>query len=106
MCHLEFVFEFADIWRCGRCLSAIGTYFSFFRRPKSVITRSQYIKEATELGKKARELKKAADALRQEEKSGSKGRKWRKNVKAVEKVVAEALKSFSEMEFAALTPLK
>ena len=38
------------------------------------------------MGKKARELKKAADSLHQEERSGSKGRKWRKNVKAVEKV--------------------
>ncbi|XP_030449803.1 LIMR family protein At5g01460 [Syzygium oleosum] len=63
----------------------LGLIFSFIRRPKAVITRSQYIKEATELGKKARELKKAADALHQEERSGSKGRKWRKNVKAVEK---------------------
>uniref|UniRef100_A0A7N0VHF4 LMBR1-like membrane protein n=1 Tax=Kalanchoe fedtschenkoi TaxID=63787 RepID=A0A7N0VHF4_KALFE len=63
----------------------LGLIFSFVRRPKAVITRSQYIKEATELGKKAKELKKAADALRQEEKSGTKGRKWRKNVKAVEK---------------------
>lgn len=44
------------------------------------------VQEATELGKKARELKKAADALHQEERSGSKGRKWRKNMKAVEKV--------------------
>lgn len=44
------------------------------------------LQEATELGKKARELKKAADGLHQEERSGSKGRKWRKNVKAVEKV--------------------
>lgn len=43
--------------------------------------------EATELGKKAKELKKAADALHQEERSGTKGRKWRKNVKAVEKVL-------------------
>lgn len=42
--------------------------------------------EATELGKKARELKKAADALRHEERNGAKGRKWRKNVKSVEKV--------------------
>ncbi|VAI69324.1 unnamed protein product [Triticum turgidum subsp. durum] len=41
--------------------------------------------EATELGKKAKELKKAAEALHQEERSGNKGRKWRKNVKAVEK---------------------
>ncbi|KAF4358757.1 hypothetical protein CsatB_000454 [Cannabis sativa] len=63
----------------------LGLIFSFIRRPKAVITRSQYIKEATELAKKAKELKKAADALHQEERSGSKGRKWRKNVKAVEK---------------------
>ncbi|CAL5439892.1 unnamed protein product [Camellia sinensis] len=112
MCHLKFVFEFADSFgdfevisrfqssviqsqiRPARRVSTIiyqgvgiaclllGLIFSFFRRPKAVITRSQYIKEATELGKKARELKKAADALRQEEKSGSKGRKWRKNVNA------------------------
>lgn len=45
------------------------------------------MQEATELGKKARELKKAADVLHQEERSGNKGRKWRKNVKAVEKVI-------------------
>jgi 3-deoxy-D-arabino-heptulosonate 7-phosphate (DAHP) synthase len=44
------------------------------------------MQEATELGKKAKELKKAAEALHQEERSGNKGRKWRKNVKAVEKV--------------------
>ena len=36
-------------------------------------------------------MKKAADALHQEERSGSKGRKWRKNVKAVEKVFTLAL---------------
>ncbi|KAK8958321.1 LIMR family protein [Platanthera guangdongensis] len=63
----------------------LGLIFSFIRRPKAVITRSQYIKEATELGKKAKELKKATEALRHDEKNGSKGRKWRKNVKAVEK---------------------
>ncbi|KAF1895598.1 hypothetical protein Lal_00041879 [Lupinus albus] len=63
----------------------LGLIFSFIRRPKAVITRSQYIKEATELGKKAKELKKAAHSLHQEERSGSKGRKFRKNVKEVEK---------------------
>ncbi|XP_057982205.1 uncharacterized protein LOC131167413 [Malania oleifera] len=40
----------------------LGLIFSFIRCPKAVITRSQYIKEATELGKKGRELRKAADA--------------------------------------------
>ncbi|ERN12271.1 hypothetical protein AMTR_s00034p00237620 [Amborella trichopoda] len=79
----------------------LGLIFSFIRRPKAVITHSQYIKLASYLilhsyelrlfviflaiRKKARELKKAAAALHQEEKSGSKGRKWRKNVEAVEK---------------------
>lgn len=78
----------------------LGLIFSFIRRPKAVITRSQYIKEATELGKKAKELKKATDALHQEERSGSKGRKWRKNVKAVEKEVLlleDDVKALEEM---------
>ncbi|XP_042515869.1 LIMR family protein At5g01460-like [Macadamia integrifolia] len=78
----------------------LGLIFSFIRRPKAVITRSQYIKEATELAKKAKELKKAADALHQEERSGSKGRKWRKNVKAVEKellLLEEDVKALEEM---------
>ncbi|CAO2820104.1 unnamed protein product [Amaranthus hypochondriacus] len=78
----------------------LGLIFAFIRRPKAVITRSQYIKEATELGKKARELKKTADALHQEERSGSKGRKWRKNVKAVEKellLLEEDVKALEEM---------
>ncbi|XP_042050093.1 LIMR family protein At5g01460-like isoform X1 [Salvia splendens] len=63
----------------------LGLITAFIRRPKSVITRSQYIKEATELAKRARELKKAGDGLHQEERSGNKGRRWRKNVKSVEK---------------------
>ncbi|KAL6496172.1 hypothetical protein OROGR_029430 [Orobanche gracilis] len=78
----------------------LGLIFSFVRRPKAVITRSQYIKEATELAKKAKELKKAADALHQEEKSGDKGRKWRKNVKGVEKellLLEEDVKALEEM---------
>ncbi|KAL9242603.1 hypothetical protein vseg_016589 [Gypsophila vaccaria] len=78
----------------------LGLIFAFIRRPKAVITRSQYIKEATELGKKAKDLKKAADALHQEERSGSKGRKWRKNVKAVEKelhLLEEDVKALEEM---------
>nr|GMD43353.1 LIMR family protein At5g01460 [Ipomoea batatas] len=78
----------------------LGLIFSFIRRPKAVITRSQYIKEATELAKKARELKKAADALHQEERNGKKGRKWRKNVKAVEKellLMEDDVKALEEM---------
>ncbi|XP_004492444.1 LIMR family protein At5g01460 [Cicer arietinum] len=76
---------FAIFGGVGIACLPLGLIFSFIRRPKAVITRSQYIKEATELGKKAKELKKAAEALHQEERSGAKGRKYRKNVKEVEK---------------------
>ncbi|KOM58117.1 hypothetical protein LR48_Vigan11g115100 [Vigna angularis] len=76
---------FAIFGGVGIACLPLGLIFSFIRRPKAVITRSQYIKEATELGKKAKDLKKAAESLHQEEKGGSKGRKFRKNVKSVEK---------------------
>ncbi|XP_078432432.1 LIMR family protein Os06g0128200-like [Wolffia australiana] len=78
----------------------LGLIFSFVRRPKAVITRSQYIKEATELGKRAKELKKTAETLRQEERSGTKGKNWRKNVKAVEKellLLEDDMKALEEM---------
>ncbi|KAK2361081.1 hypothetical protein P8452_60055 [Trifolium repens] len=76
---------FAIFGGVGIACLPLGLIFSFIRRPKAVITRSQYIKEATELGKKAKELKKAAESLHQDERSGAKGRKHRKNVKEVEK---------------------
>ncbi|XWS67240.1 hypothetical protein CRYUN_Cryun05aG0270400 [Craigia yunnanensis] len=76
----------------------LGLIASFVCRPKAVITRLQYIKEATELGKKARELKKAADALYQEKRSGSNGRKWRKNVKAVEKELLQLEEDVKRLE--------
>eukprot|EP00252_Welwitschia_mirabilis_P011230 TRINITY_DN2527_c0_g1_i3.p1 TRINITY_DN2527_c0_g1~~TRINITY_DN2527_c0_g1_i3.p1 ORF type:complete len:509 (-),score=68.23 TRINITY_DN2527_c0_g1_i3:131-1657(-) len=78
----------------------LGLIASFLRRPKAIITRAQYIKEATELGKRAREIKETAAALKREERSGSKGRKWRKNVKAVEKellYLEEDVKALEEM---------
>ncbi|KAK6128264.1 hypothetical protein DH2020_037991 [Rehmannia glutinosa] len=57
------------------------------------------IYQATDLGKKARELKKAVDALHQEERGGNKGRKWRKTVKSVEKelLLLEEVKALEEM---------
>ncbi|GBG85570.1 hypothetical protein CBR_g40208 [Chara braunii] len=58
--------------------------FSFFRRPKALITRSQYIQKATELGRRAREIRDTAQALQKEERAGSKGRKWKKNVRLLQ----------------------
>ncbi|KAL8550222.1 hypothetical protein ACS0TY_008882 [Phlomoides rotata] len=78
-----------DIWWCWHCLPATGTHIFIL-----------YIKEATDLAKEQENLKKTADALHQEEMSGSKGRKWRKNVKAVEKemlLMEEDVKTLEEM---------
>ncbi|WVZ06725.1 hypothetical protein V8G54_020071 [Vigna mungo] len=77
----------------------LGLILSFIRLPKAVITRSQYIKDATELGKKAKDLKKEDESLRQEEKAGSKGRKLRKNVKSMKKelLLLEDVKLLEEM---------
>uniref|UniRef100_A0A0E0HKA1 LIMR family protein n=2 Tax=Oryza TaxID=4527 RepID=A0A0E0HKA1_ORYNI len=66
----------------------------------ATIVGSVLFTEATELGKKARELKKAAEALHQEERSGKKGRKWRKNVKALGKelvLLEDDMKALEEM---------
>ncbi|URE24162.1 LMBR1-like membrane protein [Musa troglodytarum] len=66
----------------------------------ATIVGSVLFTEATELGKKAGGLKKAIEALHQEERSGSKGRKWRKNVKAAEKellLLEDDMKALEEM---------
>lgn len=46
------------------------------------------VQEATELGKRAKEIKDAALVLQREERAGGKGRKWKKNVHKVQQVQA------------------
>lgn len=70
----------------GIAVLPLSLIFAFIRRPKTIITRAQYIKEATELGKRAKEIREVALALQREERSGSKGRKWKKNVKQIQQV--------------------
>lgn len=70
----------------GIAILPLSLIFAFIRRPKTIITRAQYIREATDLGKRAKEIREVALALQREERSGSKGRKWKKNVKQVQQV--------------------
>ncbi|GBG91838.1 hypothetical protein CBR_g53729 [Chara braunii] len=58
--------------------------FGFLRRPQSLITRSEYVKKATDIAKRSKELNETAQALLKEERSGSKGRKWKKNVRLLQ----------------------
>lgn len=50
------------------------------------------VQEATELGKRAKEIKDAALGLQREERAGGKGRKWKKNVHRVQQVQVPALR--------------
>lgn len=76
-------------------LSAIG---AFLRRPKAIISRAQYIKEATELGKRARELRDLAQAIRKEERGGFKSWNWRKNVRMLQQELAFLEEDDSELQ--------
>ena len=56
---------------------------AFVNRPRTWMTRSEYIKEAGKIGKRAGEIKKAASALRQEEMTNGRTRQWRKKMASV-----------------------
>ncbi|KAH9571879.1 hypothetical protein CY35_02G116100 [Sphagnum magellanicum] len=63
-------------------MSLIAT---FLRRPKTTISRAQYIKEATYILKRGKDIKEVLLGLQREERAGSKGRKWKKNVLKMQK---------------------
>jgi LMBR1 domain-containing protein 1 len=63
-------------------MSLIAT---FLRRPKTTISRAQYIKEATHILKRGKDIKEVLLGLQREERAGSKGRKWKKNVLKMQK---------------------
>lgn len=61
---------------------------AFVNRPRTWMTRSEYIKEAGVLGKRATDIKRAATALRQEEMNNGRTRKWRKDMAAVSQAMS------------------
>lgn len=56
----------------------------FIGRPHATITRSQYIDRARDLARRAKDIRMVAEVLRREEREGGKGRRWRKNFKALQ----------------------
>ncbi|XP_024534151.1 LIMR family protein SELMODRAFT_432208-like [Selaginella moellendorffii] len=68
----------------GMATLPVSLIFAFKNRPKCVITRAQYVKEATDLAKRSNELKTATLGLQREERGEKKGRMFRKNVKKVQ----------------------
>lgn len=56
----------------------------FIGRPRKTITRSQYIERARDLARRAKDVRAIAEVLKREEREGAKGRRWRKNFKALQ----------------------
>jgi len=54
---------------------------AFFYRPKATITKSEFLERAGKIAKRAKAIKAKASALHKQEKSGDKGRKFRREVK-------------------------
>ena len=61
----------------------------FLFRPKAVIPRADYIRHARGLARRAKEIKQEAAALRREEQTLGKGRKWKRKLKEFNKVCME-----------------
>ncbi|KAK9833219.1 hypothetical protein WJX74_010732 [Apatococcus lobatus] len=59
----------------------------FLGRPKSTITRSEYIKRAQGLGGRAKEVKDVGDKLKREEREFGRGRKFRTKLRTLEQQV-------------------
>ncbi|KAL6775792.1 hypothetical protein ACKKBG_A18505 [Auxenochlorella protothecoides x Auxenochlorella symbiontica] len=55
----------------------------FLGRPRKVITRSQYIERAADLGRRAQEIKLIAEVLQKEERERGRSWKWRRNTRAL-----------------------
>ncbi|KAK9823563.1 hypothetical protein WJX72_003814 [[Myrmecia] bisecta] len=60
----------------------------FLGRPRSTISRSEYIQKAKRLGIRAREIKDLATKLRKEDREMGRGRKWRKNFRMLNSQLA------------------
>ena len=56
----------------------------FITRPRAVISRAQYIERARDLSRRAKDIMEVAEALRRQERSSGRSRKWRKNYAALQ----------------------
>ena len=67
----------------------IDWIFQFMRRPRSVITKSQYIERARGLAQRAKEIKAMGDMLKRQDRAGGRDRSWRNNLKRVQREVLQ-----------------
>ncbi|GAB4820473.1 hypothetical protein N2152v2_007519 [Parachlorella kessleri] len=56
----------------------------FIGRPTKTITKSEYIARARDIARRAKDIRQLAEVLKREEREQGKGRRWRKNFRALQ----------------------
>lgn len=69
----------------GMFAAPIDWIFQYVRRPKSVITKSEYIDRARGLAQRAKEIKSTAEMLKRQDREGGRTRHWRSNFKRLQR---------------------
>lgn len=71
----------------GVMCAPIDWIFQYVGRPKSIITKSEYLARARGLAQRAKEIKQMAELLKRQQRDGGKDRRWRSNLKKLQREV-------------------
>jgi len=70
----------------------------FIARPRTTITKKQYIERAKDLARRAKDIQFVAEALKKTRKQNGRSRKWRKNYSAVQSQVQVLMDDNDQLE--------
>lgn len=70
----------------------------FISRPRTTITKKQYIERAKDLARRAKDIQFVAEALKKDRKQNGRSRKWRKNYSAVQSQVQVLMDDNDQLE--------
>ena len=70
----------------------------FISRPRTTITKKQYIERAKDLARRAKDIQFVAEALKKDRRQNGRSRKWRKNYSAVQSQVQVLMEDNEQLE--------
>lgn len=70
----------------------------FISRPRTTITKKQYIERAKDLARRAHDIQFVAEALKKDRRQNGRSRKWRKNLSAVQSQVQVLMEDNDQLE--------
>lgn len=70
----------------------------FISRPRTTITKKQYVERAKDLARRARDIQYVADGMKRQKKESGRSRKWRKNYAALQSQVTVLEEDQAQLE--------